>query len=171
MSHKDANTKWTFTVPEEGEVDMAQAVTEMLEEIDNALLTPDNKAQLISKATTNVAITDTTYVLDSYQTALAGKDTYVTSLHTHPTPKRVPLADKATEADHAAVADLAHKAEALKPGGTINDYKFTGVEDIDLGIDDIKDAPRTYCGTVEPSLYTGFPTTIIEKSLYVMYYD
>lgn len=171
MSYKDSNTNWKFTVPQEGEVDMAQTVRESLEEVDTALLTPDNKAQLNIKGTSSSTITDTTYVKDTYQTALAGKDVYTTSLHYHPTPKRVPLADLATEADHAKNADLATKAQALTPGGVINGYTFTGVETIQIGIDDIKDAPRTYCGTVEPAQYPGFPDTIVENSLYVMYYD
>lgn len=168
MAYKIADTSWKFTTPQEGEVDSAEKVAEMLTEIDAALLDPGKKAQLTSQGADQSTVTDQSsefydpsFVYDSY------KGKYVTSLHEHPTPESVPNADHAEEADHAAEADRADSAGALSPGGTINGHTFTGVEDVVVKNDDIPDSVRVFYGTQDPSDFGGFPSVLRNGDLYV----
>ena len=48
MAYKIESTAWKFTAPQRGEVDSAESATEMLAEIDAALLDPGKKGQLTS---------------------------------------------------------------------------------------------------------------------------
>lgn len=168
MAYRIESTAWKFTTPQQGEVDSAQSVTEMLEEVDAALLDPGKKGQLTSSGSEMSIVTDTSsefydpgFVYDAYQ----GK--WVTSLHNHPTPKSVPQADHADEADHAKEADHADVASSLSPGGTINSHKFTGVERVVVKTNDIPDATRTFYGTQDPSNYGGFPSKLRNGDIYV----
>lgn len=170
MAYKIESTSWKFTTPQQGEVDSAESVTEMLEEIDSALLDPGKKGQLISVGADVSIVTsessefyDPSFVYDAY------KGKWVTSLHEHPTPKSVPQADHADEADHAKKADHADVASSLSPGGTINGHSFTGVEDVVVMTDDIPDATRTFYGTQDPASYGGFPTKLRNGDIYVKY--
>lgn len=170
MAYKIESTAWKFTAPQQGEVDSAESVTEMLTEIDAALLDPGKKGQLTSVGAEVSIVTDKssefydpTFVYDAY------KEKWVTSLHEHPTPKSVPKADHADEADHAKEADHADVASSLSPGGTINTHRFTGVENVMVMTDDIPDATRTFYGTQDPADYGGFPTKLRNGDIYVKY--
>ena len=153
-----SNTNWGFTVPEAGEVDSVQNYANIIEEIDNALISPNNKLQLESEG---VDQGGTTY--DSYS------QKYVTTLHYHPTPTSVPEADHATSADYATTAGSATTATKLDPGANINGHLFTGESDITIQTNDIPDAHRVFYGTVAPEDFLGFPNVLRNGDLYVRY--
>jgi len=171
MAYTDSNTKWSFSVPQAGETDDVEDYTKHIEAIDAALVTPDNKAQLLGRGASSATVTDTTYVKDNYQTELAGEDVYVTNLHKHPTPTRVPLADDATEAEHAKKATEADEADKLTTAHTINGLAFNGTADITIEPDDIPLLNRVYWGTVKPASYGGFRSNLHAGDLYVEIYD
>jgi len=118
MSYIDENTRWRFRVPQAGEVDSAESVERRMVEIDQSLIGPMNKAELLSNG---VNLDASSYVdsetsqystsADAYWTRQEGRSIYVTRTHYHPTPDRVPNADHADEATHALRADDALRAE------------------------------------------------------------
>lgn len=117
MAYQDANTLWRFTVPQAGEVDSTQAVTEMLEEVDDALISPMAKAELTSNGAalnpsnyTDGSTSKYSSVVDGYWSSQEGRNIYVTRRHYHPTPDRVPNADSADSATRADSADYATNA-------------------------------------------------------------
>lgn len=170
MAYIDSNTNWSFNIPQAGETDSVQAFKAHMEAIDAALLTPDNKAQLTGRGASDSTITDATYVLDAYQTSLAGENVYVTKLHAHPTPTRVPLADLATNATHATNADNATQATKLSTTHTINGHSFNGTQNVDVEPDDITKLNRVYYGTTTPANFGGFRTNLHAGDLYVQIY-
>lgn len=166
MSYKLSDTEWKFTAPQEGEVDSAENKVKTLEEIDDALITPANKA-LLQSAGKQVAGTK----YDSY----SGK--YVISLHEHATPSHVPLADKATSADsatHATGATSADKAGKLTPGAKINGHAFDGTKNITVGSDslmaDVPGARRQFFGTVDPPYDKSLPSDLRNGDIYIKYF-
>lgn len=167
MAYKMSDTNWKFTAPQAGEVDSAENKAATLKEIDEAIISPDERAQLTGKGEQSSKITDQTYKLDSYLTKQRNKNTYVTEKHFHPTPTSVPKADKATEADHAKKADSATSASKLNPGKKINGHLFDGTKDITIKRDDIPDVNRVFYGTADPSKYSGFPKTLRNGDIYV----
>lgn len=170
MAYKMDDTNWKFTAPQEGEIDSAESVADMLKEVDNAVLSPGEKAQLTSRgndaeeaSSPSSEFYDATFVYDDY------KKKYVTSLHEHPTPASVPEADHAKEADHSKEADLSEKAKALTPGAKIQGHLFDGTQDITLHPSDFPDMHKVYFGTVEPDKFQGFDRELINGDIYVMY--
>lgn len=121
------STDWRFTSPQEGEVDSVEQKQGTLSELDDALLDPGEKAQLVSRGAVPQDVADrsgrmvprvtnssspyydSTFVLDSYQGA------WVTNLHRHPTPAHVPAADT-----------LDPGVDLITSGGT---YRLTGRKD------------------------------------------
>ena len=168
MAYKLESTNWKFTVPQEGEVDSAENKTKTLEEIDQALITPIYRSLLESGGQKVEGAPEALCYYDDY------KGCYVTTLHEHPIPPHVPEADHATEADHAKDADDALRAQKLNPGRKINTHLFDGTKDITVGEDpameDVPGARRQFYGTVEPSAYKGFPTTLRDGDFYCKYY-
>lgn len=168
MSYKLSTTNWKFTAPQEGEVDSAENKVKSLQEIDDALITPINKALLESAGKKVSGASSGACYYDSY------KKCYVITLHEHPIPPHVPEADHATEADHAKNADDALRAGKLDPGANINTHLFDGTKDITIGenvdMEDIPGARRQFYGKVEPSSYTGFPKKLRDGDFYCKYY-
>ena len=181
MSYRDENTNWRFTVPQAGEVDSAETVTSMLEEVDDALLGPMRKAELIShgSALNPASYTDgadSTYstAKDNYWTEQEGFNVYVTRAHYHPTQTKVPYAEEAghaEESDHALRSDVASK---LSPGILLNGKLLTG-EGASAGepqvanilLNDIPNAPRVFWGTPEPSENPSLPAVLRRGDIYV----
>lgn len=169
MSYKLETTNWKFTVPQAGEVDSVENFAKNIQEIDDALIDPGVKAQLMSRGEAQPIVgqdgefRDDTFHYDEY----TGK--FVTETHAHPTPDSVPNADHADEADHAFEADHAKIASRLEPGAHINGYLFDGTQDITLKTDDIPDANRVFYGTVKPAQFGGFPKVLRNGDLYVEY--
>lgn len=181
MSYRDENTKWRFTVPQAGEVDSAETVTSMLEEVDAALLGPMRKAELISHG---AAINptpfpdggDSTYSSsrDDYWTEQEGFDVYVTRSHYHPTQSKVPYAENAGHADEADHAQLADAASKLSPGILLNGKLLTGEgasagepQVANIMLDDIPNATRVFWGTLEPSENPSLPTELRRGDIYI----
>lgn len=125
MSYIDENTRWRFRVPQAGEVDSAENVERRMVEIDQSLIGPMNKAELLSNG---VQLTVSSYVdnetskystsADAYWSRQEGRSIYVTRTHYHPTPNRVPNADHADEATHALNADDALRADWARTATT-----------------------------------------------------
>lgn len=118
VAYIDVNTLWRFTVPQAGEVDSAESVERMMVEIDDALIGPMAKAELTANGAalnandyTDGSTSKYSTSKDSYWSAQEGRNIYVTRRHYHPTPNRVPNADNATNASHAANADHASNAD------------------------------------------------------------
>lgn len=165
------STNWKFTAPQEGELDSAENKANTLQEIDDAIITPDEKAQLTGRGKPSDVIEDQTYQIDDYLSEKRGKDTWVTQQHFHPTPDSVPEADHAKDADHATEADSSKEAAKLNPGAKINNHLFDGTKDIEIKINDIPDANRVFYGTQEPAQFKGFPKELRDGDIYVKYYD
>lgn len=151
----ESGTNWGFTVPQAGETDSSEAFLLHVSEVDEAILTPAERAQLTSRGQQS-DVAGSSYVRDEYQSELAGGDVFVTSLHAHPTPERVPYADVAGSANATGTADKANSASKLEPGANINGHLFTGESDVTISASDIPGINRVYWGKVEPSQYTGF---------------
>lgn len=155
MSYKDAGTAWRFTVPQEGETDSAERVRDRVREVDAAIPTPDQKAQLTSRGKADASVSDPTYARDQYLSAAEGEDVYVTSLHRHPTPDSVPNADRAKSSDRSDESGKADVATRLSPGFRINGHLTDGNSDaqgggdVDITVDDIPDAARVFWGRYE----------------------
>lgn len=153
----NTNSGWEFPIPEAGEVDSVKRYKDIIEVIDDALLSKNHKAQLESHGLEQEGME-----YDEYA------QKYVTDLHYHMTPSSVPNADHATDADHATNADHATTASKLDPGAEINGHLFTGEHAITIQTNDIPDAHRVFWGTVTPENYS-FPSVLRNGDLYVMY--
>lgn len=178
MAYKDDGTRWKFTVPQEGEVDSAEKFRSHVREIDAAIMSPDEKAQLTSRGNQQGAtVSDKTFVRDEFYSKSEGKDVYVTALHRHPAPSLVPKASESDHAKSADTADSAKVAERLSPGFSINGHRTDGNSDsqgggdVNISIADIPDAPQVFYGTVTPDRFGGFPAQIRDGSIYVQYSD
>ena len=155
MAYRDTGTAWGFTVPQEGETDSAERVRDRVREVDAAIPTPDQRAQLTSRGRASDDVSDATYRRDEYLSAREGADVYVTSLHRHPSPDSVPKADsadRATSADRAGAADVASR---LSPGFRVNGHLTDGNTDsqgggdVEISLGDIADATRVFWGTYD----------------------
>ena len=143
MAYKIATTKWKFTAPQEGEVDSAERVADMLQEIDDAIPTPNVLAQLTSRGAKVSGIADSTFVLDSnYSPPRWG-----TTLHSHPLPTSVPYAESAETAITATTATTAATANRLINSFSINGKATNGTQNVTLKIDDISDSHRVFSRT------------------------
>ena len=159
MSVFDGNFNWSIPLPEQGETDSVLLVHNMMEVVDGALLSPEEKAAIIAAGETSTLGN----VLDAY----SGK--YVNTMHYHPTPTNVPHADDAdlaTDAGHATNADT---ADAISVPVMINGHEFDGSAGFDIVIGDIPDYNRHYCGTADVADFTGFPATLRNGDLYIKY--
>lgn len=180
MPYIDENTNWRFTVPQAGEVDSAESVTDMLEEVDDALIGPMRKAELLSSgAALNPASyvdgADSTYSTsaDAYWSEQMGRSVYTTQSHFHPTQTKVPFAVESSHATNADSATTAGTASKLSPGINLNGKLLTGEgpnastpQSVNLVLNDIPDAPRVFWGTSEPSEVTSF-TSLRRGDIYV----
>ena len=151
----ESETNWGFTVPQAGEADSSEAFLRHVSEVDAAILTPAERAQLTSGGQQS-AVAGDSYVRDEYLSGVEGHDVFVTSLHVHPVPERVPYADVAGSVGTSGSADKANSASRLSPGAKINGHLFTGASDVTINASDIPGINRVYWGKVEPSQYTGF---------------
>lgn len=155
MAYRDTGTAWRFTVPQEGETDSAERVRDRVREFDAAIPTPDQRAQLTSRGDASASVSDATYAKDAYLSAMEGRDVYVTSLHRHPTPGRVPMADEARSSARSDEAGKADVATRLSPGFRINGHLTDGNSDtqgggdVDITVADISDATRVFWGRYE----------------------
>ena len=143
VAYKDADTRWGFTVPQEGEADSAEAYRRHVLEVDAALMSPSEKAQLTSGGRASDAAGDG-YAVDEYLSSREGADVWVTSLHRHAAPKSVPHADSA---DSATSADSAKSAGRLSPGFSINGAHTDGTGAVEITADDVDGCPRVFWGT------------------------
>ena len=162
MAYKIATTNWKFTAPQEGEVDSAEKVAAMLQEIDDAIPTPDVLAQLTSRGNKPAEITDATFVLDNNY----NPPRWVTNLHSHPLPTRVPYAEAAGTANSAKKADAATTANRLVNSFSINGKSTNGTQNVTIRLDDISDASRVFYGTSEPKNYR-FTKALRDRDIYV----
>ena len=169
MAYIDQDTAYRFTVPQQGEVDSAESVKEMVEEIDAALIDPGKKAQLESRGESVSFVSssasewhDPGFVLDPY----ANK--WVTNLHSHPTPSAVPYADAAGSTLTSDTAESCTTAKQLSPGFNINGHQTDGKTDVTVSIADIPDAQRVFYGTVDPARFS-FPVPPKVGDIYVRY--
>ena len=171
MAYQDTNTVWRFTVPQAGEVDSAESVENRMVEIDQALIGPMNKAELIGNGAeldpadyTDGETSKYSTEFDPYWTEMEGRDIYVTRTHYHPTQEKVPYAEEAGHAAEATHAEYADEAKWLKPGFNLNGHVITGKSadgetppEHTLVINDIPDAGRVFWGSQEPQNVTSFP--------------
>ena len=165
MAYIDENTRWRFTVPQAGEVDSAESVERMLVEIDDALIGPMGRAELVDCGgplnPSDYVDGDTSEYSDepdAYWSAQEGRPVYVTKRHFHPAQGSVAYADESGSSNESKYAERAEYAGYLVPGFRLNGKHITGKQGDDgsmqstvIEIADIPDAPRVYWGASEPN--------------------